>query len=334
MPLIAAVVLSFIPALFYSWILYWLDRYEKEPIWLITGIFLWGAFISTIGAIILSLIFEGGVYLLTGSEELTNVTGTVLIAPLVEESLKGFAVLLVFLLFRGEFDSLLDGVVYAGIVALGFAATENVLYLLGAFGEEGWEGLITLFVLRVILGAWGHAFYTSFIGIGLSIARLNRSVPIKLLAPVAGWLLAVLAHAVHNGMAVFIGSEEGLGLGGLAALLLIDWAGWGLMFAIIAWAIFRERSWLRQYLSEEVERGVLTVEQYRVACSTRAQIAARFRALFRGRRRATRQFYQLCAELAQKKHHLAVLGEEHGNTHTIEHLRGELARLAPNIGIP
>ena len=48
-----------------------------------------------------------------------------MIAPIIEESLKGLAVLLVFLLFRKEFDSILDGIVYAAITALGFAATEN-----------------------------------------------------------------------------------------------------------------------------------------------------------------------------------------------------------------
>jgi hypothetical protein len=45
-------------------------------------------------------------------------------------------VLAVFLFFRNEFDSLLDGIVYGGITALGFAATENVLYLFGAYGEN------------------------------------------------------------------------------------------------------------------------------------------------------------------------------------------------------
>lgn len=325
---ITAVLLSFLPAFFYCFVLYWLDRYEKEPFWLISGVFLWGAFIATIGAIIVSLIFQVGVLLLTSSEALADVSGSVIIAPLVEESLKGMAVLIVFLLFRSEFDSVLDGIVYAGIVALGFAATENVLYLFfSGYEESGWEGLFTLFVLRVILGAWGHAFYTSFIGIGLATARLNQGL--RFVAPFVGWVLAVLAHALHNGLAVFIASS----LGGIIALLLIDWSGWLLMFGIIAWAIFRERSWLKTYLSEEVERGIISPEQYRVACSTRAQIAARFRALWSGRRRAARQFYQLCAELAQKKHQFATLGEEKNNSAIIEQLRGELARRAPTIHV-
>lgn len=324
--------LSFIPAFCYAWILYWLDRYEKEPELLVAGVFFWGAIVATIGAIIASLILQGGVYLLTGSEALADVTGTVVIAPLVEESLKGIAVLLVYLLFANEFDSVLDGVVYAGIVGLGFAATENVLYLFFAgYLEDGWNGLAALFVLRVILGAWGHAVYTSFIGIGLAIARFSRNPLTRLGAPFLGWCVGVLVHALHNGMAVFLGDI--LGLGGLVALLLIDWTSWLVMFGVIFWAILRQKRWLREYLREEVEQGILTPEQYRIACSSRAQTSARFRSLWAGKRRATIRFYQLCAELAQKKHQLATMGEERGNTALIERLRGELRQLAPGVGV-
>jgi hypothetical protein len=224
----------------------------------------------------------------------------------------------------------LDGIVYAGIVGLGFAATENVLYLFfSGYEEAGWGGLFGLFVIRVILGAWGHAVYTSFIGIGVAIARLNRNILLKIAAPVAGWAIGVFVHALHNGIAVFLGST--LGLGGIVALLLIDWTSWAVMFGIIFWAIFRERKWIRIYLREEVERGVITAAQYQVACSTRAQIAARFKALLSGRRQDTRNFYQLCAELSQKKHQLATLGEERGNSAIIASLRDQLARLSPQV---
>ena len=43
---IAALVLSFVPMWFYAYIVYWLDRFEREPIRLLIGVFLWGAFVS------------------------------------------------------------------------------------------------------------------------------------------------------------------------------------------------------------------------------------------------------------------------------------------------
>jgi RsiW-degrading membrane proteinase PrsW (M82 family) len=327
---ILSVLLSFIPAFFYAMVLYWLDRYEKEPLMLIGGAFAWGAFVATIGAIIFGVVLERGIFLLTGSEELTNVAGAVLVAPLVEESLKGMAVLLLFAIFHHEFDSVLDGIVYAGIIGLGFAATENVLYLFfGGYEESGWGGLFLLFFIRVILGAWGHAVYTAFIGIGVAMARLNRNPAIKLFAPIAGWGLAVFAHMLHNGLAVFLGST--LGLGGLVALLLVDWTSWALMFGIVLWAISRERRWIAHYLREEVQMGLITRQQYQVAQSTWAQTMARLKALVRGRRRTTRIFYQLCAELAQKKHQLAMFGEERGNSEAIQRLRSQIAQMAPHV---
>ena len=94
----------------------------------------------------------------------------------MEETLKGLAVLVVFLVFRREFDSVLDGIIYAGVAALGFAATENAYYIYTyGYQESGWSGLLSLTFIRVILVGWQHPFYTAFFGIGLAVARLNRN---------------------------------------------------------------------------------------------------------------------------------------------------------------
>lgn len=329
MALLAAILLSFVPGLFYAWIVYWIDRFEKEPTWLLVAAFFWGAVIATMGTLIIAGVFEYSIYAFTGSVAATDFIGTALVAPLVEETLKGLAILLIFLLFRHEFDSILDGIVYAGIIALGFAATENLLYLyLQGYLTDGYEGLFALFVLRVILGAWGHPFYTAFIGLGFAVARLSRTPGIKLLAPLIGWGLAIATHALHNILVLLVAGN--LGLGGLGAVLLIDWTGWALMGVIILWAILREQKWLAIYLRDEMQRGVITAEQYRIAKSTLLQSSARMRALLRGRLGETVRFYQLCAELAQKKHQLYHLHEQHAASR-IERLRGQLAQLSPRI---
>ena len=49
-----SVLATLVPSLITIVILWWLDRYEKEPIWLLSVIFLWGA----VPTIILSLIFQ------------------------------------------------------------------------------------------------------------------------------------------------------------------------------------------------------------------------------------------------------------------------------------
>ncbi len=318
------VALSFGPALIYAAIIYWLDRFEKEPLRLLAGVFLWGAVVATIGAIIATTVLEQSVQFLTGSAAVAEITGTTLLAPIVEESLKGMAVLIIFLAFPHEFDSALDGIVYAAITALGFAATENVLYLyFQGYLSDGASGLTALFVLRVLLGGWGHAVYTASIGIGLAAARLHRGWAIKILAPIAGWAVAVFLHALHNSMATLLGAQ--FGLGGIFITLLVDWTGWAVALGLVVWAVFRERHWMRSYLREEVSLGTISAAQYRTACSLRAQIAARARG------RAARQFYGTCAELAQKKHQLAMLGEERGNRARVSALRDSLVQLSPAV---
>ncbi len=187
MGLLISVALSFGITFFYALIIYWLDRYEKEPKRLLIGVFLWGAVVAIIGAILAEMVFAVGTFLFTRSETLSEgLTGSIA-APLVEETLKGLAVLLVFLIFRSEFDSILDGIVYAGITALGFAAIENALYAYGfGYREHGMEGMYAVLFVRGILGGWDHPMWTAFTGIGLAAARLTRNTAAKLTAPMGG----------------------------------------------------------------------------------------------------------------------------------------------------
>lgn len=322
MNLLLATFLSFVPAFLCAAFVYWIDRYEKEPKLLLGFVFFWGAVVAAGGALVSQVILEGTVRLATGSVEAADLAGTTLFAPLTEESLKGLAVLLVFLVFRHEFDSVLDGLVYAGVVALGFAATENTLYLLG---QSSTQQMLDLWFVRVVLGAWDHPFYTAWTGLGLAATRLARSAMLRVLAPPAGWLMAVATHAVHNGLATAASATNGLG----ALMFLLDWMGWFLIAAVLLAAVWRERRMLRLQLADEVSRGILDDQQYRTAFSVRPQLGAPLRALFSGRLLATRRFYRLCGELAHKKQQLARLGDEGGTAVLIDELREEMRRLAP-----
>jgi protease PrsW len=324
MTFLLAAFLSFVPALLCATFVYWIDRYEKEPKLLLGLVFFWGAVVAAGGALISQLVLEGAVHGLTGSEKAADLAGTTLFAPLTEESLKGFAVLLVFLAFRREFDSVLDGLVYAGVVALGFAATENTLYLYGQ-AESGASGMLGLWVVRGVLGAWDHPFYTAWTGLGLAASRLSRSALVRWLAPPAGWGLAVAAHAIHNSLATAASQAAGFG----AAMFLLDWMGWLLMAAVLFAALWRERRMLQVQLAEEVTWGALDPLQYRTAVSFFAPIGARLRALGSGCFLPTRRFYHLCGELAHKKQQLARLGDEGGTVQLIESVREELRRLSP-----
>lgn len=324
MPLLVSIFFGFVPMFLFAGFINWLDRYEKEPKALLGAAFTWGVLIAGGGAYIINTVLGLGVYIVTGSEGATDFATASIIAPVVEESLKGLAVLVVFFLFRREFDSILDGIIYAGITALGFAAIENVLYIYNyGYQEGGWSGLWQLVFIRVILVGWQHPFYTAFTGIGLAIARMNRSIPVKILAVLGGFGMAVFTHAFHNTFGSLIGGIEGLAIG-----TFVDWVGWFFMLLFIVWMVFHERGILKRHLQEEVSSGLISPAQYRTAMSF-AQTGARLNALSSGNYLATARFYQVCGELAHKKEQLARLGNEKGNTGIIQNLRGELTLLAP-----
>ena len=113
MALLASFFFGFVPMFMFAAFVNWLDRYEKEPKLLLGAAFLWGVMIAGGGAYILNTAFGIGIYALTGSEGAAEIGTTSIVAPIIEEGLKGLAVLVVFLMFRKEFDSVLDGVVYA-----------------------------------------------------------------------------------------------------------------------------------------------------------------------------------------------------------------------------
>lgn len=329
MAFLVAVVLSFGPALACAATVYWLDRYEKEPKVLLGAVFGWGAVVAALGAIVAQAILGGMMQLAEASAEAAELAGGSIFAPVTEESLKGFAVLLVFWVLRRELDSILDGIVYAATAALGFAATENVLYLFGEYLESGWAGMFGLFVLRVVLGAWDHAVYTAFIGVGLSLARLSRSAALRWLLPVAGWGMAVGLHSLHNTLAALAAETPASGV----LMFLIDWSGWLFFAVLMLWCIHREKRMLGRHLAEEVELGRMTPEQYHTALSGRARARARLRAALSGRLPTTRRFYEVCGELAHKKNQLAQYGEEGGNAALVEGLRKELAQLSGQAAV-
>jgi len=327
MALFGAIFFGFVPAFLFACFLYWLDRYEKEPKVLLGAAFVWGFLVAAGGAFIVNTVLGIGVYIFTGSETATDLMTGSIIAPLVEETLKGLAVLIVFLLFRKEFDSILDGMIYGGIVALGFAATENAFYIYDrGFSESGWGGFWFLVFVRVILVGWQHPFYTAFTGIGFAVSRLGKNAFAKFLAPLAGLAVAILTHSFHNTFATLVG-----GWGGLAAGTFLDWSGWFVMFIFTVWMIRREGQLLPKHLREEVAAGHLTAAQLKTAASPFGASLVTLGALTGGRYRSTARFYQVCGELAHKREQISRLGEEGGNTAIIEKLRQEMTALSPQV---
>ena len=117
-----------------------LDLYEREPISVLAVLMLWGM----IGATSLSAVGNVAVKRLL-PPEIGVVFGSAISAPLVEEVAKGAALVVVLFValwaYRRfgllQFEGVTDGIVYGAAVGLGFAFTEDILYLLNAADERG-----------------------------------------------------------------------------------------------------------------------------------------------------------------------------------------------------
>lgn len=178
----------------------WVDRWEPEPRSALLFAFLWGAGIS-VGITLLAGPYVAAVLYNLFPGVPPEFVGPVLEAPLVEETAKGLGVLLLVFVRRSHFDGPVDGIVYAGTVAAGFAFTENILYFGSALISGGGLGaeLGFVFVLRGLFSPFAHVLFTSAIGVGLGLA-VRRGGALRI---TAGFLLglaaAVLGHMFWNG---------------------------------------------------------------------------------------------------------------------------------------
>lgn len=228
----------------------WLDRYEPEPRSLLLLGLGWGAFIATSAAIFLQA-FDAFAF---GPSEAVE---SIVVAPVTEEAAKGLFVLLLLLYRRAELDGILDGIVYAGMVGIGFAFMEDILYLSQAYiGEDGRTGgiedAVGLFIVRGIASPFAHPFFTAFIGIGIGIAVTSRNRRTRVLAPALGFLAAVAAHAAWNG-SLLIGD----GSGAVAAYFLLMVPAFLVMVAFAVWARRQEGVLLAEALTDCARRGFL-----------------------------------------------------------------------------
>jgi len=324
LPLIVSLFAGFIPMFFFASIVYWMDRFEKEPRLYLCIVFSWGAIVAAGGAFVINSALGAGVYLFTSSEGVANLATGSLIAPIVEEFLKGLAVLSVFFVAHEEFDSILDGIVYAAITALGFAASENVFYIYNyGYLQDGWTGIANLSFIRIFLVGWQHPFYSAFFGIGLAISRLSKDQVVQLLSPLVGWGIGVFAHSIHNTIPELFSSAAGL-----LVVTTYDWIGWLFMIVFILVMTHYESTLINKHLEPELAAGNITKTQYLIAASAWSQTFLRIRSFFNKNYRDTERFYQVCAELAHKQEQTVKVGEEKNNSRIINHLREEMIALS------
>jgi RsiW-degrading membrane proteinase PrsW (M82 family) len=326
--ILLSLVVGILPMVVYAIILWWFDRYEKEPMALLIAAFLWGA----VPAIIFSLIFQVLLDIPISyfvEPMAADLIGATFIAPLTEEIFKGVALLLLLVFFRKEMDSPLDGIIYGSLVGFGFAAVENVLYFVGTFVESDPGQFAFTIIFRAFVFGLNHAMFTGLTGLGLALARTSRSWLVKIGAPIMGLSLGMLAHGVHNGSVSFADLCW-------PCLLTFasDYGGVLILLVVIVWATWRERNWIVKHLADEVQRDTLSQDDYEVVCSYLKRVAARASVLFRGDFRRwyhLGRYYRLATELAFNKHRLTQFSREKDTQARVDVLRGQVMELGRQL---
>jgi protease PrsW len=304
-------------------VLWFLDRRERENPVLFAAAFLWGALISTALALPFNSAFFALVDMWVAQHPMVSgllgpdaamMLAAPISAPIAEETAKAMGVLLIFWLLRPEFDNMRDGIVYGALVGLGFNWYEAALYVAQGYAEYGAAPYgLQLSSRYALFGLGGHALFTGIFGAFLGIAIQTRRRWLRVLAPIAGLVLAVAAHMFNNALPL-LGALAGAAAGDpaprhepppdvgfLDAFLsdtLVHLAIFFPFFLIMAIALWRSGVWerrvIRDELAEEVGRAV-TPDEYREIVADR---------IFRTRR-IDRMHRRQSAALVNAQHELA-----------------------------
>ncbi|STD07026.1 Protease prsW [Dermatophilus congolensis] len=286
-----ALTVSLLPVGIVMPLLLWLDAYEAEPPAMVMLAFLWGAVIATGTALALN---TGSTLLLASATADPDAVSAVLVAPIVEESLKGAGLLFILFWRREEFDGIIDGIVYAGVIACGFAFAENILYLGRAFNENGTEGLVAVFVIRGLISPFAHPLFTGVTGVALGWS-LHRGPLLRCIIPPLGLCAAMTLHAAWN-----LSSVTGAG-GFWSAYLVFQMPIFAAFTAFAIWVRVRERGLIRSHLTVYADYGWISPAEVRMLTSISERRTARSWAHTVGGREgktAMRDFQDDAVELA------------------------------------
>lgn len=288
-------------------LVYRLDLYEREPLSLVFGALAWGAFAAT--SLSLSASGWDQVVVSLFGQDIAARWGAAITAPLVEETMKGAGVVLLYLIARDEMDDAMDGFVYGAICGLGFALVEDVLYFMAVFGGTP-AGVLQGFYIRVISsGLYGHVLFTGLTGMGIGYfvsRRVERSLRRRLRVALGLFGLGVLGHFLWNSPLLEFMPSEPTGAQWLVVPLALAAKGAPVLVLVaiaVRLAHGRERRWLDAALAGETAHEGISPEEL----ATLRLPRSRRRAVRAMRARAGRRASRLLVRLQREQVTLAML---------------------------
>ncbi|WP_372699194.1 PrsW family intramembrane metalloprotease [Arthrobacter sp. JSM 101049] len=274
----------------------WIDRWDPEPRLALLFAFAWGAGASIAGSLIFGEAF-GKAFAAVAAATGPDLFGAVVQAPVVEETMKGLGVLLVFLVARSHFDGPVDGIVYGGMIAAGFAFTENILYFSDAYAQAG-TAMVQVFVLRGLFSPFAHVMFTAWTGFALGLAAqrgARRLWPVYFLL---GLVPAMIGHFLWNGGMGLIFQDF------WTFYLLLQMPLFACAVVVVVLLRAAERRLIRRRLGDYAEAGWFTAEEVDMFATRNGRRQAAGWAAVMGHRTAMRGFTRTAMRLAATRNRI------------------------------
>ncbi|MGH8794804.1 MAG: PrsW family intramembrane metalloprotease [Stackebrandtia sp.] len=305
----------------------WLGRHNRTPLSYLAFSFAWGACVSTsvslavntfAAARLADLDWDGA----SPSEqfEWPELITAVGVAPIVEEVTKFLGPLLLLLwMRRRRLVNFTEIVVYFGLSALGFAMTENILYL-GRGYVEGSDGLgaaggaliaASTFVMRILISGFAHPLFTMMSAVGVAVALRRTPGVGRVFIPLGMLLAAMVLHSAWNLLASF--GPVVLISGYLAVMVPIFFTAVGGAL----WARAAEARLAVRTLSDYVDAGWLSPPEIAALATYRRRTASKVwakRVAGDAGAKAMRDYQRLATQLALLRDHMrrGVADPDHG----------------------
>jgi RsiW-degrading membrane proteinase PrsW (M82 family) len=183
------------------------DKYEKEPKRLLLLSFISGAIVSVLITTLLYTAFDVFLPLKNNYSIQQQFIKAFFVVALTEEFSKYIIVRYVSQP-RKAFNEPFDGIIYAVMVSMGFAATENLMYVL--------QGGMEVAILRAFTAVPAHATFAIIMGYFMGKAKFSNN---KVILNFTGLFLAIMFHGTYD-FFLFIDFIQGVWIGAFISLFV------------------------------------------------------------------------------------------------------------------
>ncbi|WP_022872083.1 PrsW family intramembrane metalloprotease [Nesterenkonia alba] len=332
------VPLAALPPLVIIAVIWLMDRWHPQSPLMMALCVLWGAVASVIMTLVLGLGAEIGFAIAFG--EPPGWVGPVVFAPLFEETSKALLLLIILLAARKHFDGPFQGLMFGSLIGIGFAFTEDILYISMASVEGGLVAGGATFFLRGILTPFAHVVFTGAIGMIMGFGARRPGMGWGFAMLVAGLPVGMVLHALWNLAAVVSATEPLLAFIISALMGFLSFAAW-----LTAALLLRhdEVKRTRQALREYVRSGWMTPEEVTMFGSwSGRRRATTWASRYPGAKKVMLRMIRISARLAVLRHRI-LLNPGHTQSertaevkllHAFTQLRGELLRRTTPAPMP